>query len=123
MKKDVIIAPSILSADFRTLERDVKAAQDAGADWIHCDIMDGRFVPNISFGPMIVEAVKKCVTIPLDVHLMIVKPEEYVSNFRDAGADVITIHAEATDDLPSAIRLIRECGAKVGVTVNPDKPV
>ncbi len=122
-EKKIIVAPSILSADFRKLEREVRAVEEAGADWIHCDIMDGRFVPNISFGPMVVEWVKKCVSLPLDVHLMIVHPEEYVKNFRDAGADTITVHAEACEDLPSVMQLIKDTGARVGVTVNPDKPV
>ncbi len=122
-QKEIIVAPSILSADFRTLEREVRAVENAGADWIHCDIMDGRFVPNISFGPMIVEWVKKCVTVPLDVHLMIVHPGDYITQFRDAGADAITVHAEACDNLPAVIAMIRESGARVGVTVNPDKPI
>lgn len=122
-EKKIMVAPSILSADFRILEKEVKAAEDAGADMIHCDIMDGRFVPNISFGPMVVEAVKKCVSIPLDVHLMIIHPEKYVKNFRDAGADIITVHAEACEDLPSVIKLIDDSGSKIGVSVNPDKPV
>lgn len=122
-EKKIIVAPSILSADFRKLEREVRAVEEAGADWIHCDIMDGRFVPNISFGPMVVEWVKKCVSLPLDVHLMIVHPEEYIKNFRDAGADTITVHAEACEDLPSVMQLIKDTGARVGVTVNPDKPV
>lgn len=121
--KKILIAPSILSADFRILEKEVKAVEDAGADMIHCDVMDGRFVPNITIGPLVVEAVKKCVSIPIDVHLMIVQPEQYIKNFRDAGADIITVHAEACDDLPDVIKRIRESGAKVGITVNPDKPV
>lgn len=122
-ERKIIVAPSILSADFRILEKEVKAAEEAGADIIHCDIMDGRFVPNISFGPMVVETVKKCVSIPLDVHLMIVHPEQYVKNFRDAGADNITVHAEECDNLPSVIELVKASGSKVGVSVNPDKPI
>jgi len=121
--RKILIAPSILSADFRTLEKEVKAVEDAGADMIHCDIMDGCFVPNISFGPLVVEAVKKCVSIPLDVHLMIVEPQKYIKNFRDAGADIITVHAEACADLAAVLGQIRQSGAKAGVTVNPDKPV
>ena len=124
-EKNFLVAPSILSADFRILEQEVKAVEDAGAEMIHCDVMDGRFVPNITIGPVIIEAVKKSVSIPLDVHLMIAYPENYIKNFRDAGADIITIHAETemNVDLPSMIKLIRESGARVGVTVNPDKPV
>ncbi len=121
--QQIKIAPSILSADFRRLEEEVKAVQDAGADMIHCDVMDGTFVPNITFGPFVVEAVKKSVSIPLDVHLMIVNPEKYVASFRDAGADIITVHAEACKDLGTVLTLVRESGAKVGITINPDKPV
>lgn len=117
------IAPSILAADFRNLEREVKAAQDGGADRIHCDIMDGNFVPNISFGPMVVEAVKKSVRIPLDVHLMITKPEKYYNEFIDAGADILTFHAEACDDRAVLLENIRKRGIKSGITVNPDKPI
>lgn len=122
-EKKILVAPSILSADFRNLEHEVKAAENAGADMIHCDIMDGVFVPNITFGPLIVETVKKCVSIPLDVHLMIVNPEVYVLDFRNAGADIITVHAEACENLPQVISIIRNSGAKVGITVNPDKPL
>ena len=117
------IAPSILAADFRALEREVKAAEAAGADRIHCDIMDGVFVPNISFGPMVVAAVKQCVTIPLDVHLMIAQPRTYIGAFRDAGADNITVHADACADLPATLDEIHDRGAQAGVCVNPDKPV
>ncbi|MBN1306721.1 MAG: ribulose-phosphate 3-epimerase [Chitinispirillaceae bacterium] len=122
-KRKVEIAPSILAADFRYLEREVKAAQDGGADWIHCDIMDGVFVPNISFGPMVVEAVKKCITIPLDVHLMIAAPQKYIMQFCDAGADNLTVHADAVESLPDVFDAIRARGVNVGVTVNPDKPI
>jgi ribulose-phosphate 3-epimerase len=121
--KRIEIAPSILAADFRNLEREVKAAQDGGADRIHCDIMDGNFVPNISFGPIIVEAVKKSVKIPLDVHLMITKPERYYNEFIDAGADVLTFHADASNDCGALLEKIRGCGIKSGITVNPDKPI
>ena len=121
--KKIEVAPSILSADFRNLEREVKAVQDAGADRIHCDVMDGHFVPNLTFGPFIVEAVKKCVTIPLDVHLMMYHPEKYVNQFCDAGSDILMVHAEACDDLPAVLESIRKKGVKCGVAVNPDKPV
>ncbi|MBD3317029.1 MAG: ribulose-phosphate 3-epimerase [Chitinivibrionales bacterium] len=119
----MLIAPSILSADFRSLEQEVTRAVEAGADMIHCDIMDGHFVPNISFGPLVVAAVRRCTTVPLDVHLMISNPQDYIERFRESGADTITVHAEATDDLPGLIAQIRDSGARVGITVNPDKPV
>jgi ribulose-phosphate 3-epimerase len=124
--RTIKVSPSILSADFRILEREVKAAQDAGADMIHCDVMDGRFVPNITFGPLVVEAVKKCVTIPLDVHIMIADPAKYAGAFCDAGADVLAFHAEAVDGASAVRELlgeIRRRGARPGVAVNPDKPV
>ena len=117
------IAPSILAADFRNLEREVKAAQDAGADRIHCDVMDGHFVPNLSFGPLVIQAVKKCVSIPLDVHLMISNPEDYVGIYCDAGADTLIVHAEACKDIGAMVERIRNLGARPGVTVNPDKGI
>jgi ribulose-phosphate 3-epimerase len=117
------IIPSILSADFRCLDREVKAAQDAGADRIHCDVMDGHFVPNITFGPLVVEAVRRCVSIPLDVHLMIADPEKYLDDFCNAGASVLIVHAEVCSDLPAILGSIRKRGVKPGVSVNPDKPV
>jgi ribulose-phosphate 3-epimerase len=123
MTPTIKISPSILSADFRILEKEIVAVQEAGADLIHCDIMDGHFVPNITFGPFVVEAVKKCSTVPLDVHLMIANPANYINVFRDAGADIVTVHAEACTDLPAVLGAIRASGATVGVTVNPDKPV
>jgi ribulose-phosphate 3-epimerase len=119
----VKIAPSILSADFRCLEREVKEAEQAGADLIHCDVMDGVFVPNITFGPLVVEAVKKCVSVPLDVHLMIVDPGKYIDAFCSAGADTLTFHAEASSDVSADIDAIRRHRVRVGVTVNPDKPI
>jgi len=121
-----MVAPSILSADFRYLEREVKAAQDAGADLIHCDVMDGRFVPNITFGPMVVAAVKKCVSVPLDVHIMIADPAKYADAFCDAGADILSFHAEAAgglDDVRAVIAKIKARGVRAGVAVNPDKPI
>jgi ribulose-phosphate 3-epimerase len=121
--KTIKIAPSILSADFRCLEKEIQSVEIAGANLIHCDVMDGHFVPNITFGPFVVEAVKKCATVPLDVHLMITNPADYINAFRKAGADIITVHAEVCPDLPAVLDAIRTSGAKVGVTVNPDKPV
>jgi ribulose-phosphate 3-epimerase len=117
------ISPSILSADFTHLEREVKAAQDAGADSIHCDVMDGNFVPNITFGPFVVAAVRRCATIPLDVHLMISSPAKYVDDFCSAGANTLTVHAEACDNLPSVLAKIRGNNVRAGVAVNPDKSV
>ena len=113
-----------MSADFRALEREVKAAQDAGADLIHCDVMDGHFVPNLTFGPFIVEAVKKCVSVPLDVHLMISDPARYAPAFCDAGADILAFHAEAVGGIDAVRALlgdIRVRGVRSGVAVNPDK--
>ncbi len=115
------IAPSILSADFTCLEREVKKAQDAGADRLHCDIMDGNFVPNITFGPLVVEAVRRCVTIPLDVHLMIIDPMRYVNDFCNAGASTLIVHAEVCD-VPAVASAIRKNNVRPGVSVNPDKP-
>lgn len=116
------IAPSILSADFRHLEREVKDAEQAGADYIHCDVMDGSFVPNITFGPLVVEAVRKCVSIPLDVHLMIVNPGNYIDAFCNAGSSILTFHAEASSDIAGDLEKIGAHGVGRGVTVNPDKP-
>jgi ribulose-phosphate 3-epimerase len=118
-----MIAPSILSADFLRLGDEVKAAEDAGADLIHVDVMDGMFVPNITIGPMIVEAVKKATTLPLDVHLMIERPERYVLDFVNAGADYLVVHQEASVHLHRTVQSIREAGAKPGVTINPSTPV
>ncbi|MBW2454538.1 MAG: ribulose-phosphate 3-epimerase [Deltaproteobacteria bacterium] len=115
----VLIAPSILSADFGQLATDVAAVEKAGADWIHVDVMDGRFVPNITLGPLIVEAVKAATSLPVDVHLMIVEPERYVGDFIQAGADIVTVHAEVSPHLHRTLGLIRELGAKAGVVLNP----
>jgi len=118
--KSIEVAPSILSADFRILEKEVKDAEQAGADRIHCDVMDGHFVPNLTFGPFIVEAVKKSVSIPLDVHLMISEPEKYADSFCSAGADVLTFHSNAVNNIPSLLEQIKKQSVKVGVAVNPD---
>src|SRR3954469_24942077 len=104
------IAPSILSADFGRLADEVKAIEDAGADLVHVDVMDGRFVPNLTIGPIVVEAVKKATKLPLDVHLMIVEPEKYIADFRSAGADWIGVHVEASPHLHRTIAAIRELG-------------
>ncbi len=119
----VKIAPSILSADFAKLGEDVNAAEKAGADWIHVDVMDGHFVPNITIGPLVVSAVKKIAKAPLDVHLMIENPDLYVKEFADCGSDIITIHEEASVHLHRSVQNIKECGVKAGVSINPATPV
>ena len=113
------IAPSLLSADFGRLADEVRAAEKAGADLLHVDVMDGRFVPNITIGPQVVAAIRKAATMPLDVHLMIVEPERYVDDFAKAGADILTVHAEATPHLQRVVAHIRELGKKAGVALNP----
>ena len=117
------IAPSILSADFAKLGAEVQAVQHAGADWIHVDVMDGQFVPNITMGPLVVEAVRRSTDLTIDVHLMIESPERYVADFADAGADYIAVHQEACVHLHRTIQQIRETGAKPGVALNPATPV
>lgn len=117
------IAPSVLAADFTRLGEEVLAAQQAGADWLHLDVMDGRFVPNISFGLGIVEAIKRVSSLPLDVHLMIVEPERYIADFVRAGATYLSFHSEATLHPHRAIQNIRELGAKPGLAINPGTPL
>lgn len=118
-----LIAPSVLAADFTNLQAGFDLINRSEADWFHVDIMDGRFVPNISFGMFIVEFMKKMAEKPLDVHLMIVEPEKYIEEFRKAGADVITVHYEACPHLHRTLQQIRETGAKAGVALNPHTPV
>ena len=118
-----IIAPSILAADFANLGRDVRMINESEADWIHIDVMDGRFVPNISFGFPVMEAIKRYSEKPLDVHLMIVEPERYISEFKKAGADILTVHIEASNHLHRTITAIKEAGMKAGVSLNPHTPV
>ena len=120
---DKKIAPSILSADFSRLGEEIRKVEDAGADWIHVDVMDGAFVPNITVGPFILEAIRKVTALPLDVHLMIERPEQYISEFADAGADIITVHFEACTHLHRTIQAIKEKGKKAGVSVNPATPL
>lgn len=119
---DILIAPSILSADFNRLGEAVALMESAGADWIHVDVMDGHFVPNLTIGPPVVKALRRVATAPLDVHLMISNPDETVAWYLDAGAQIVTVHAEACRDLRAVLRSIREAGAKAGVSLNPDTP-
>lgn len=119
MSHSVTIAPSILSSDFGRMAEDVAAVAKAGADWIHYDVMDGRFVPNITVGPGVLAAVKRATTIPLDVHLMIEEPERHIEAFAKAGADYITVHAEATTHLHRTLQAIGQLGCKAGVALNP----
>lgn len=118
-----LIAPSVLAADFTRLQDAFDLVNRSEADWFHLDVMDGRFVPNITFGMFIIEAMKKMAEKPLDVHLMIVEPEKYINDFRSAGADVITVHYEACPNLHRTIHQIKESGAKAGVALNPHTPV
>lgn len=115
----ISISPSLLAADILNLERDVKMLEESGADWLHIDVMDGAFVPNITFGPQYVQALRKITKIPLDVHLMIEKPERYIEDFCKAGADYVTIQAESTVHLDRTLQLIKSYGVKSGVALNP----
>jgi ribulose-phosphate 3-epimerase len=116
------IAPSILSANFAKLGEEIKAVEQAGADYIHVDVMDGHFVPNITIGPLIVEAIKPVTTLPLDVHLMIEHPDKYIDSFVKAGADIISVHVESSKHLHRTIQLINDSGVKAGVVLNPATP-
>ena len=120
---EVIIAPSILSADFGRLNDEVKAVEQAGADWIHVDVMDGHFVPNITIGPAVVESVRKATELPLDVHLMIENADSYIKDFASAGSDIITVHVEACPHLNRTIQLIKEQKVRAGVVLNPATPL
>jgi len=123
MGQPILIAPSILSADFARLAEEVAAVERAGADLLHIDVMDGHFVPNLTVGPPIVEALKKVTKLPLDVHLMITNADAFIPEFAAAGADYLTVHVEACPHLHRTIQSIKECGVKAGVTLNPATPI
>lgn len=118
-----VLAPSLLGADFKNLERDIKAVEEAGASWLHLDVMDGAFVPSISFGMPVIASLRDCSRMTFDVHMMVEEPGRYAEAVREAGADLICIHAEACRHLDSSIRRIRETGARVGVALNPATPI
>jgi len=118
-----IIAPSILSADFSNLSQQIRLTEIGGAGWIHCDVMDGHFVPNITIGPIIVEAARKCTKLPIDVHLMIENPDKYIEAFANAGANYISVHVEEVVHLNRTVNYIKELGCKAGVVVNPATPI
>lgn len=123
LKPSILIAPSVLSADFTRLKDEIQAIEAAGADWIHVDVMDGDFVPNISMGPFVVEALKRITTLPLDCHLMIQKPERYVEAFATAGAATITVHPEAAGDIHHALYLIAKAGVRPSIAIKPGTSV
>lgn len=118
-----IISPSVLNADFLNLGLQIRAIEEGGAEWVHLDIMDGNFVPNISFGPGVSANIRRATKLTLDCHLMIEKPEEFVPQFAKAGADIITVHAESTRHLDRLVNQIKECGCKAGVSINPATPL
>ena len=122
MKKEYLISPSILSANFAELGAQIVTAEKAGADWIHIDVMDGHYVPNLTMGPFIVEACSKITELPLDVHLMIENPESLLEDFSQAGASILTVHVDTCPDIHKTLKTIHELGCKAGITLNPDTP-
>jgi ribulose-phosphate 3-epimerase len=121
--KKIKISPSILSADFSQLGTEIKKLEEGGADMIHVDVMDGHFVPNLTIGPLVIKALRNYSTLPFDVHLMISPVHKYIKDYADAGADIITIHPEATDNLEESINLIKKLNKKIGLSLNPDTPI
>lgn len=123
MEKEILVSPSILSGDFTNIASETEKVKDCGADWIHCDVMDGVFVPNITFGQNMIRDIKKAAQLPLDVHLMITEPIRYTEEFAEAGADFITVHIEACKDVGKTLETIKKCGVKAGLSVKPGTPV
>ena len=121
--KKILISPSILSADFSKLREEIKRLEEGGADMIHVDVMDGHFVPNLTIGPPVIKTLRNYTKLPFDVHLMIKPVHKYIKNYADAGADIITIHPETTDNLKDSIKHIKELGKKVGVSLNPETKI
>ena len=123
MEKEILVSPSILSGDFTNIASETEKVKDCGAVWIHCDVMDGVFVPNITFGQKMIRDIKKAAQLPLDVHLMITEPIRYTEEFAEAGADFITVHIEACKDVGKTLETIKKCGVKAGLSVKPGTPV